>query len=261
MAAAAQREIHDHYAREARRQGYVARPAYKLLEIQQKRTIIRRGDRILDLGCAPGAWLQVACQLLGPLKAGGEVIGIDLKPVRIPQKYCDRRAAAIQGDALSMSLEDIVRMAAATRPGAGQIKTDTTESGSSSPEGHADTAKATPLAEEGGHDTAEVPAVVEPFDVVLSDMMGSTAGHQATDHFRSVELARRALALAGVALRPGGRFVVKVFEGEAYPDFLNECRAAFDFVKGFSPKASRAESREMFVICDGFRGNRPPPGS
>jgi 23S rRNA U2552 (ribose-2'-O)-methylase RlmE/FtsJ len=59
--------------------GYVARSAFKLLEIQEKHKIIPPGGRVLDLGCHPGAWLQVACQSLGPPKRGGLVIGVDIQ--------------------------------------------------------------------------------------------------------------------------------------------------------------------------------------
>ncbi|XP_048325681.1 uncharacterized protein LOC107413450 isoform X3 [Ziziphus jujuba] len=69
----------DFFYREAQRLGYVARSAFKLLQIQNKYKLIKPGSSVLDLGCAPGAWLQVACQSLGPLKNGGMVVGIDLK--------------------------------------------------------------------------------------------------------------------------------------------------------------------------------------
>lgn len=62
--------------------GYVARSAYKLLEMQERYKLVRRGSRVLDLGCVPGAWLQVACQNLGPRSAGGMVLGIDIQVSR-----------------------------------------------------------------------------------------------------------------------------------------------------------------------------------
>ncbi|XP_031380966.1 uncharacterized protein LOC116195769 isoform X2 [Punica granatum] len=71
--------VPDFFYREALRLGYVARSAFKLLQMQNKHKLITRGSAVLDLGCAPGAWLQVACQSLGPLKDGGSVVGIDLK--------------------------------------------------------------------------------------------------------------------------------------------------------------------------------------
>ncbi len=74
----ARRILHDHYFKQAKAEGYLARSAYKLQQINQAKRIIKRGDRVLDLGCAPGAWLQVALELVGDQ---GSVVGIDLKPV------------------------------------------------------------------------------------------------------------------------------------------------------------------------------------
>jgi 23S rRNA (uridine2552-2'-O)-methyltransferase len=70
----------DHYSRKAQKEKFAARSVYKLAEIQQKHHLIRKGDRVLDLGCAPGSWLQYAAQQIGP---GGQVMGVDLKPVTI----------------------------------------------------------------------------------------------------------------------------------------------------------------------------------
>ena len=70
----------DHYSRRAKKNRYPARSVYKLEEIQQKHRLINKGDKILDLGCAPGSWLLYAAKLTGDR---GRVIGIDLKPVKI----------------------------------------------------------------------------------------------------------------------------------------------------------------------------------
>lgn len=75
----AKRVLHDVWFRRAKEEGYVARSAYKLIQIHEARDIIRKGDRVLDLGCAPGAWLQVASKLVGPR---GRVVGLDLKKIR-----------------------------------------------------------------------------------------------------------------------------------------------------------------------------------
>lgn len=72
------RVLHDRFFKQAKAEGFLARSAYKLQQIQESKRLIRRGDRVLDLGCAPGAWLQVAGGLVGP---AGVVVGIDLKPV------------------------------------------------------------------------------------------------------------------------------------------------------------------------------------
>ena len=68
----------DHYRRLAKDQGYRARSAYKLLQLNDSYHILRKGSRVADLGCAPGGWIQVATKIVGD---SGKVIGIDLKPV------------------------------------------------------------------------------------------------------------------------------------------------------------------------------------
>ncbi len=70
----------DHYFRKAKEEGYLARSAYKLKELQQKFRLFKRGDKILDLGCAPGSWSQVVMEQNGEK---GFLLGIDLTPVSL----------------------------------------------------------------------------------------------------------------------------------------------------------------------------------
>lgn len=72
----------DLYRRLAKEQGYKSRAAFKLIEADERYKIIRRGDRVVDLGSAPGGWLQVAAKLVGD---DGMVVGVDLDPVRLHQ--------------------------------------------------------------------------------------------------------------------------------------------------------------------------------
>jgi len=72
----------DHYTRKARKDNYPARSVYKLQEIQKRYRLLRPGNRILDLGCAPGSWLKYAAEVVGPQ---GYVLGLDLKPVKMPR--------------------------------------------------------------------------------------------------------------------------------------------------------------------------------
>lgn len=68
----------DPYYRKAKEQGYRSRAAYKLLEVLNKFRIIRKGDKVLDIGAAPGGWSQVVSKIVGD---SGLVISVDLKPV------------------------------------------------------------------------------------------------------------------------------------------------------------------------------------
>jgi 23S rRNA (uridine2552-2'-O)-methyltransferase len=70
----------DHYSRRAQKERFPARSVYKLQEIQKKYNLIKKGNKVLDLGCAPGSWLLYAAKLTGPT---GQVVGIDLKPVTV----------------------------------------------------------------------------------------------------------------------------------------------------------------------------------
>lgn len=78
---AAVRRPRDHYAKKARREGYAARSVYKLEEIDRRVRLFRKGARVLDLGCAPGSWLQYAAAAVGPR---GHVVGVDQRPVTRP---------------------------------------------------------------------------------------------------------------------------------------------------------------------------------
>lgn len=88
------RVLHDAFFRDAKRVGYLARSAFKLLEIQDRFRVVPRGARVLDLGCHPGSWLQVASQSVGP--GAGAVVGVDLKETPVPAKFCAENVRTIQ---------------------------------------------------------------------------------------------------------------------------------------------------------------------
>lgn len=103
-------------------------------------------------------------------------------------------------------------------------------------------------------------------DAVLSDMAPPTTGDRYGDHLRQVALAEAALALATAVLRPGGAFVVKVFDGRDAPAFTKMVAARFQSVRRMKPKAVRSESVEFYLVATGFKGavealSSPAPGS
>ncbi len=69
----------EHFYKKAKKEGYRARSAYKLKQIQKKYRILNKGDTVLDLGAAPGGWSQVAKKIVGE---NGKIIGIDLSPIK-----------------------------------------------------------------------------------------------------------------------------------------------------------------------------------
>jgi 23S rRNA (uridine2552-2'-O)-methyltransferase len=194
------RQLNDPYVKAAKAQGYRSRAAFKLSEIDDKHHLLRRGAKVIDLGCAPGGWLQVASQ-----RGAGPIVGVDLLAV------------------------DPV-------PGADIILGDFT-------------------------DPAMGPLLIERLggapDVVLSDMAPNTTGHRQTDHLRIVGLVEAAVDFAIEVLQPGGAFVSKAFQGGETEGLLKLLKRHFDQVRHVKPKASRAESSELYLVATGFRGRQP----
>ncbi len=93
------------------------------------------------------------------------------------------------------------------------------------------------------------------FDVVLSDMAPQTTGDRNSDQWRSEELLLRALEIATEALRPGGHFVGKVFQGGRFPELRERMRASFQEAKSYQAKNTRSGSSEQYLIGRGLRVN------
>ena len=95
------KEIQDHFFRKAKEDGYRARSAYKLLAIDERFRILKRGMRVLDAGAAPGSWTQVASKIVGEL---GEIVAVDLKD--IDPRGLAKNVRLIRGDLRQISLAD-----------------------------------------------------------------------------------------------------------------------------------------------------------
>jgi 23S rRNA (uridine2552-2'-O)-methyltransferase len=95
----------DAFTRAAKAKGYPARSVFKLEEIDRRVRLLRPGQRVLDLGAAPGSWSLYAAQHIGP---AGKLLAVDLTPIAIPLGACARFS---QGDALSLSNEDLALFA------------------------------------------------------------------------------------------------------------------------------------------------------
>jgi 23S rRNA (uridine2552-2'-O)-methyltransferase len=100
---------------------------------------------------------------------------------------------------------------------------------------------------------AEVGGICSEFDVLLSDMAPRTSGNSLVDEQRSLTLARRVLEIAARFLVVGGIVYCKIFEGEDFKEFVDSARQLFDRVRIFKPESSRSESREVFLVCTGYR--------
>ena len=93
-----------------------------------------------------------------------------------------------------------------------------------------------------------------PADVVLSDMAANATGHRKTDHLRIMGLAETAAAFAREVLAPGGSYLAKVLQGGTEGALLADLKRDFAQVRHVKPAASRADSSELYVLAQGFRG-------
>ncbi len=192
-----ERQLADPYVKRTQELGYRSRAAFKLIELDDRFGLLGKGIDVIDLGAAPGGWVQVALE-----RGARTVVGIDL-----------------------LDIEPIV--------GAELLKGDVN-----------DPAMLTRISELVGGKA----------DLVLSDMAANTTGHRQTDHLRTVTLVELAVDFATRALKPGGHFCSKVFQGGTSAALLDSLKLRFDDVKHAKPPASRAHSPEIYVVAKGFRG-------
>lgn len=109
------RTRHDRYYRRARKESYAARSVYKLQEIDRRFSLFKKGNRVLDLGCRPGSWMQFACERVGPR---GFVVGLDRQQleITIPQN-----GVALVGDVLELDPATLREALPAERAGCFQL--------------------------------------------------------------------------------------------------------------------------------------------
>ncbi len=201
------RDRRDYFYRKAKDEGYRSRAAFKLKQINEKFKIITKGDAVVDLGAAPGGWLQVAKEL-----SGGKVVGVDILPIEKMEGM-----ETIKGDIRLDTTVDKIRDKLKTPNETPYLNTGTT-------------------------------GIKEGADAVICDAAPNLTGNWSYDHARSIDLASSALECARKILKPGGKFVVKVFQGDLFPDFLDKVRQSFVIVKAYSPEASRKQSAEIYVV-------------
>ncbi|QMT30441.1 23S rRNA (uridine(2552)-2'-O)-methyltransferase RlmE [Alysiella filiformis] len=186
--------VNDPYVQRAQKDGYRARAAYKLLEINEKDKLIKQGTVLADLGSAPGSWSQVAAKLVGTT---GKVFALDILPMDAIEGV-----DFIQGD---FREENIL---------------------------------------------AQFENLLQnrPLDLVICDMAPNMSGNAVTDQARSYYLCELALDFAQNHLKTGGSFLVKVFQGSGYQEYLNAMRQIFATVQTRKPDASRNRSSEIYLL-------------
>lgn len=94
----------------------------------------------------------------------------------------------------------------------------------------------------------------QPVDLVISDMAPNMSGMRSVDQAKAMLLCELALDMALKVLKPGGNFLIKIFQGEGFDTYLQSVRQSFDKVQIRKPSSSRDRSREQYLLAKGFKG-------
>lgn len=94
----------------------------------------------------------------------------------------------------------------------------------------------------------------EKFDLIISDIAPNLSGIDSADQARSIYFLELALDTVRLALKPGAAFIAKMFQGQGSDDYVKELRKSFQKVSIRKPKASRPESREVYIVAKDFKG-------
>ncbi len=206
-----QRHINDPYVGLANKLGYRSRAALKLVEMEEKFGFLKKSHEcIIDLGSAPGSWLQVIKQ---NTKLQTLVIGVEIKKMKpIPGTII------IEGDFTNKStIENIEKTI----------------------NNHNHHHKET---------IAKLKEGMPIVDCILSDMAPDACGDKDTDHTRITRLIEEAIIFTQHHLKPGGAFITKLFNGNKQSYLLAKLKEIFTKVEIFKPKASYKNSSEIFLI-------------
>ena len=212
----------DHLHQRAKKDGLRSRAAYKLEEIQKQWKLLQRGQRVLDLGCWPGGWLEVASKLVGPK---GRVVGVDRAEVDPPIPAPN--VVSLVGD-----LEDAD---IAERLLSALFSDSKSES-----------------------EATDAPAAKRAA-IVLSDAAPKLTGVRETDRANEERLLEAIEALLPKLLEPGGALIIKILEGPEAQQIDRRMRSLFGKAKTVKLQSTRKGSTERYLVAQSFRGAEAGP--
>jgi tRNA (cytidine32/guanosine34-2'-O)-methyltransferase len=246
----------DAYYRLAKEQGWRARSAFKLLQLDEEFDLFNGVTRVVDLCAAPGSWSQVLSRVL----IKGEMFGkakwqdqqardrmavLGLLPDENEKPEREERRPRENVKIVAVDLQPMSPL-----PGVEMLQADITD-----PSTVPRVLKA--LDPEGYKDGPDANAAAHPVDLVISDGAPDVTGLHDLDIYVQSQLIWAALNLALCVLRPGGTFVAKIFRGRDVDLLYAQFRTVFRDVTIAKPRSSRASSVEAFIVCQHFQ---PPKG-
>ncbi|CAG8953575.1 hypothetical protein HYFRA_00010032 [Hymenoscyphus fraxineus] len=253
----------DAYYRLAKEQGWRARSAFKLLQLDEEFDLFKDVTRVVDLCAAPGSWSQVLSRVLIKGEKFGRRAWEDqdaklsqmLRKVFAPDTTPEiETAAAEQKDEELKPRKDVKIVAIDLQPmspleGIITLKADIT---------HPATVPLLLRALDPDYDpSTKSQQAAHPVDLVISDGAPDVTGLHDLDIYVQSQLLFAALNLALCVLRPGGKFVAKIFRGRNVDLLYAQMSIFFERVVVSKPRSSRASSVEAFIVCINFQ---PPEG-
>jgi 23S rRNA (uridine2552-2'-O)-methyltransferase len=216
--------LNDPYVKMATRDGYRARAAYKLKEMDETLGLIKPGMTVVDLGSTPGAWSQYLRRKLGGTE-GASMTGSNR--VIAPNAKTGVASGEIAGRIVALDILPMLPVEDVTFI-LGDFREESV------------------LAQL--HETLGGAASYSKVDCVVSDMAPNLSGVESADAARMCHLVEIAVEFAKSHLTPEGALVVKVFHGSGYSQLVKLFKETFEIVKPMKPKASRDKSAENFIV-------------
>ena len=249
------RQINDPFTKAAKIEGYLARSAYKLIEIQNKYNIFtKKIDLILDLGCSPGSWSQVILTKYKILK-NTQIIGIDLLPI----KFTHPNLYFIQGDFEDKNTQKQIldKMKKLTLQRncydniypSNNIVSDKTKSRKIKIEEKESSTKAdiNNNSKNGNNCIDNVVKTIIKIDCIVCDIAPNNIGNSDIDRMRSESILEAVLLFCEKYLAKHGNMICKAIKGA--DNYIYPCmRKVFENVHRFKPKSSHKDSSEIFLI-------------
>ena len=247
----------DAYYRLAKEQGWRARSAFKLLQLDEEFDLFQGVSRVVDLCAAPGSWSQVLSRVLIQGHRVGRAAWEDKRYkelLRVRQDGPSSESDEIEPPPDAIPRKNVKIVAIDLQPmspldGITCLKADIT---------HPSTIPLLLKALDPDYDPSSVSIEAsQPVDLVLSDGAPDVTGLHDLDIYVQSQLLWAALNLALCVLKPGGRFVAKIFRGKDVDLLYAQLKIVFESVTVAKPRSSRASSVEAFIVCTNFR---PPTG-
>lgn len=254
----------DAYYRLAKEQGWRARSAFKLLQLDEEFNLFEGVTRVVDLCAAPGSWSQVLSRVLIKGEKFGRSAWMDKhERLRTAITSAESGTGVVDSEAFKVDEEkptaplqprkDVKIVAIDLQPmsplpGITTLRADIT---------HPSTIPM--LLKALDPETFDPSAVTaaQPVDLILSDGAPDVTGLHDLDIYVQSQLLWAALNLALCVLKPGGKFVAKIFRGKDVDLLYAQLKLVFERVTVAKPRSSRASSIEAFIVCENFR---PPKG-